>query len=60
MNRRSSLSVALTVNAFSRAGGLALACANANLSKTGGNPVDDRIMQILSALNCRFFGLNTR
>ena len=58
MNRSSSLLVALAAIAFSRAGVLALAWANANPSKIAKNPADDRIIQILSAFNCRFSGLN--
>jgi hypothetical protein len=60
MNQSSSLLIALPVTACSTAKVLAPDGDDTNPSKTGGNLEDDRIIQILSAFNCRFLGPNTR
>jgi len=60
MNQSSSLLIALPVVVGSIAKVLAPDGDHMNLSKTGGNLEDDRIIQILSAFNCRFLGPNTR
>jgi hypothetical protein len=60
MNQSSSLLIAPPVIACSIAKVLAPDGDDTNPSKTGGNLEGDRIMQILSAFNCRFLESNTR
>ena len=59
MNRSSSLLIALPVIACSIANVPAPDGDDTNLSKTGGNFENNRIIQILSAFNYRFLGSNT-